>query len=614
MLTADQLRQKYINFFSERDHRVIPHEPLVQVDDVATSLFTVAGMQPLIPYLKGKKHPLGSRLVDVQPCLRVEDIEQIGDNTHTTFFEMLGNWSLGDYYKEEQLSWIFQFLTQELQLDPNRLYVSVFAGNKDLPADKESIRIWQKLFKSKQNPLPAREGFDPSHKIYIYGSEENWWSRSGLPSNMPPGEIGGPDSEIFYDFGSEFKFHENSPYKDQPCHPNCGCGRFLEIGNSVFIKYQKEKGHTFKELSQKNIDFGGGLERMIAAIEHQPDLFLTSSFSPLINFLEKETKQNYQDHKKEMRVIVDHLRAATFLMAEGLKPSNKQQGYVLRRLLRRSIIKFNRLSSTGESDTDKVFSGLVQEILHLYQNYFSSKKLFDQISQSIKEEILRFQKTLEKGLREFQKAKPNQLNADFAFQLYQTYGFPVEVSQELFQEKNKTLSIDEFQKIKQQHRDLSRTASAGMFKGGLADHQGETIKLHTATHLLHQALRQLLGNKIKQAGSNITPERGRFDFTYPERLSDMEIQQLEDLVNLKISQKIPVTSQNTTYQKAIDQGALAFFKQKYPEKVSVYSIGDFSKEVCVGPHVKNTSEIGKIDIYKQKSLGQGLRRLYFKVI
>jgi len=614
MLTADQLRQKYINFFSKRGHCVIPHEPLVQIDDVATSLFTIAGMQPLIPYLKGKKHPLGSRLVNIQPCLRVEDIEQIGDNHHTTFFEMLGNWSLGDYYKKEQLSWIFQFLTQELQLDPNRLYVSVFAGNKHLSVDEESIHIWQQLFKNQQDPAQAKDGFDPSRKIYTYGHDESWWSRSGSPENMPPGEIGGPDSEIFYDFGPEFKFHENSSYRDQPCHPNCGCGRFLEIGNSVFIEYQKMKNNSFKELSQKNIDFGGGLERMISAAEHQPDLFLTSSFSPLINFLERETKKNYQDHKKEMRVIVDHLRAATFLMAEGLKPSNKQQGYVLRRLLRRSIIKFSRLSPTKENTTEKVFSGLSQEILIQYKNYFSLEKVSDQISQSIKEEILKFQKTLEKGMREFRKAKPNQLNADFAFNLHQTYGFPIEISQELFQEKNKNLSIDEFRKIKQQHRDLSRTSSAGMFKGGLADHQEKTVRLHTATHLLHQALRQLFGDKIKQSGSNITPERGRFDFTYPKPLSEQEIQQLERLINSKISQKIPVTSKNTTYQQAVNQGALAFFRQKYPEKVSVYSIGDFSKEVCAGPHVKNTSEIGKINIYKQKSLGQGLRRLYFKVI
>jgi len=371
MLTVDQLRKKYLDFFIKKHHKLIPPDSLIQMDSVATSLFTVAGMQQLIPYLKGKKHPMGNRLVNIQPCLRVEDIDIIGDSYHMTFFEMLGNWSLGDYSKEDQLNWFFQFLTQELKLDPNKLYVSVFSGYKDIPQDKESIKVWQKIFNTQIPPSLEKNGFDPSIKIYSYGFDKNWWSRSGSPEKMPPGEIGGPDSEVFYDFGPDLGLHEKSPYKDNRCHINCDCGRFLEIGNSVFIEYQKQKNGSFSPLVQKNVDFGGGLERIFATLKNQPDIFKTSIFYPLIKQLEKETGKKYSEHQQDMRIIVDHLRAVTFLMAEGLEPGNKQQGYVLRRLFRRAMIKLKRLSP--DIQVNKVFKKICEQMFYQYKDlYFSS--------------------------------------------------------------------------------------------------------------------------------------------------------------------------------------------------------------------------------------------------
>ena len=610
MFKAEQIRQKYLNFFGQKNHKIIPPDFLVQKDDVSTSLFTVAGMQQLNAYLKGKKHPMGNRLTNVQPCLRLEDINEVGDNHHTTFFEMLGNWSLGDYSKKDQLNWIFQFITQELNLDPNKLYVSVFAGDKNIPADKESFRIWQEIFNTQQNfPVP-NQVFDPAIKIYSYQSDKNWWSRSGKPENMPTGEIGGPDSEIFYDFGPELKFHQNSLDKNKPCHINCSCGRFLEIGNSVFIEYQKEKDGSFSKLPQKNVDFGGGLERILAATEHQPDIFQTSLLSPLVKIIERETELKYSEHQTNMRIIVDHLRASTFLISEGLEPSNKQQGYILRRLLRRAIIKLNRLSP--QIDPVSIFEKLAEQIISTYKQYFSDQHLNKKVNTVIKTETVKFKKTLNKGLKEFKKLPPEELNAQSAFNLYQSFGFPVEITQELFQQEGRPFKIEEFNQIRQKHQKLSRTSSVGMFKGGLTDHQEETVKLHTATHLLHQALRQTLGEDVSQSGSNITSERARFDFNYPRPLKKNEIKKIENIVNEQISKKLPVTSRTSTYQKAIKEGALAFFKHKYPDKVSVYSVGDFSSEVCRGPHVSNSGEIGNIKIYKQKTLGQGIRRLYFK--
>ncbi len=611
MLTTNQLRQKYLNFFVKKQHKIIPPDSLIQTDGITTSLFTVAGKQQLVPYLKGKKHPMGDRLVNVQPCLRVEDIDCVGDSHHTTFFEMFGNWGLGDYSKKDQLNWLFKFLTQELKLEPNKLYVSVFSGDKNVSPDQESIKIWQEIFNTKHPPSIGEDGFDPSIKIYSYGSDKNWWSLNGSPEKMLPGEIGGPDSEVFYDFGPKFGFHEKSPFKNKYCHVNCGCGRFSEIGNSVFIEYQKEKNNSFSLLSQRNVDFGGGLERIIAALENQPDIFKTSVFSSLIKQLEKETGKKYSEHQQNMRIIVDHLRAATFLMAEGLEPGNKQQGYVLRRLLRRAMVKLSLLSPDVQAD--KTFKKICEQVIRNYKdNYFPSFSV-SQIEKSIETETVKFKRSLSRGLKEFNKVDISQLNSDFAFDLYQTYGFPIEITQELFQQKQQKLDLDKFQKMKQRHQQQSRTSSIGMFKGGLIDRQEETVKLHTSTHLLHQALRNILGNHVTQSGSNITSERARFDFTHDQALTEDQIRQIEKIINRQINLKLPVIFKNTSYDEAVKQGALAFFKHKYPKKVGVYLIGKFSQEICGGPHVKNTAEIGKIKIYKQKALGQGLRRLYFKI-
>lgn len=612
MLTANQLRQKYLNFFIKRQHKIIPPDSLVQANDITTSLFTVAGMQQLIPYLKGKKHPMGDRLVNIQPCLRVRDIDLIGDSHHLTFFEMLGNWSLGSYSKKDQLNWFFEFLTQELKLKPSKLYVSVFSGDKNIPPDEESIKIWQEIFKTKKPPLSGKTNFNPSIKIYSYESSKNWWSCSGSSKKMSLGEIGGPDSEIFYDFGPEFGLHEKSPHKNKPCHINCDCGRFLEIGNSVFIEYQKEKNNSFSQLSQKNIDFGGGLERIIAVLENQPDIFKTSIFSPLIKQLEKETDKKYSEHQQSMRIIIDHLRAITFLMAEGLQPGNKQQGYVLRRLFRRAMIKLNFLSPDVQAN--KIFKKICKQIVHEYKGNYPPLFSVSQIESLIETETIKFQKSLSRGLKEFNKADTSQLNANFAFNLYQTYGFPLEITQELFQQKQQKLDLNKLKKIKQQHQQLSRATSVGMFKGGLINRQEETVKLHTATHLLHQVLKNVLGNHVAQSGSNITSERARFDFTHDQVLTENQIQQIEKNINRQISLKLPIIFKTVSYNQAVKQGALAFFKHKYPEKVTIYSIGDFSQEICGGPHVKNTVEIGNIKIYKQKALGQGLRRLYIKII
>ncbi len=614
MLSANQLRQKYLDFFVARGHKVIPSAPIVLAND-PTTLFTGSGMQPMMPYLLGQPHPLGTRLTDSQKSFRAGDIEEVGDNRHTTFFEMLGNWSLGDYFKKEQLSWFFEFLTKELGLDPKRLYVTVFIGDEKngVGKDTESIEVWQKLFAD--SGIDAKEvDFDTEEKgyelgmqdsrIFAFGVKKNWWARNGaVPATMPSGEPGGPDSEVFYDFGTP-----HDPKFGKECHPNCDCGRFLEIGNSVFMLYQKQADGSLKELAQKNVDFGGGFERILAAIHHDPDIFNTDLFKPIIKEIEKFTGKKYKDYAPEMRVIADHIKAATFMIYEGLEPSNKQQGYLLRRLIRRSAIKMHRL---GGGLTPQ-FSSICRAVFDTYRTEYNGLDIqkWTQVSQSLDAEMSRFAKSLDRGLKEFDKADISQLNALFAFNLYQTYGFPVEISQELFQQKGIQLDMEEFNRIKVKHQDLSRTASEGFFKGGLADHSEVVTQYHTATHLLHQALRQVLGDKVHQAGSNLTSERLRFDFTYDKALTPEELKKVEDIVNEKISADLPVKAMTMSYDEAIKSGALAFFKEKYPDQVTVYTIGTFSKELCGGPHVAATGEIGKIKIVKQESLGSSGRRIY----
>jgi alanyl-tRNA synthetase len=562
MLTADEIRQKYLEFFQERGHKIIPPAPLVLEND-PTTLFTSSGMQPLVPYLLGQPHPEGTRLVDSQPSFRSQDIEEVGDNRHTTFFEMLGNWSLGDYFKKEQLSWFYEFLTSELNLPKEKLYVSVFEGDKDVPRDEESASIWKNL------------GVAADH-IYYYGVKKNWWSRSGTPDQMPAGEPGGPDSEVFF----EFTQVDHDPKFGEKCHPNCDCGRFLEIGNSVFMQYQKQTDGTLKELSQKNVDFGGGLERLEAAVRNDPDVFNGSLLKPLMEVTDS-------------RIIADHMKAATFLVKNGVLPANKQHGYLLRRLIRRSAIK------AREKNID--LSKLPDIVVRLYPKYLNSQDL-PLIRQVVSEELTKFEKTLDEGLKKLDQVS--------AFDLYQSYGFPKEVIQELYQQRGIQFNEAEFEDKKKQHQESSRTASKGMFKGGLEDQSEITTKYHTATHLLHAALRKVLGEHVQQKGSNITAERLRFDFSHPQKLTPEQIDQISTLINQRIEEDLPVQMNEMDKQRALDEGALAFFPEKYPVRTTVYTIGDFSKELCGGPHVSSTGMIGRIKIIKEEAVAAGVRRIY----
>lgn len=612
-MNADEIREKYWQFFKKEGHVIIPPAPLVPKDD-PTTLFTGSGMQQLVPYLKGEPHPMGKRLADSQPCFRAEDIEEVGDNRHTTFFEMLGNWSLGDYFKKEQLPWFFEFLTKVVGLDPKRLYVTVFEGSDSVPKDKESIKLWQELFKIKEPAREGEKGFDPKIKIYTYGGDKNWWSRAGAPEKMPVGEIGGPDSEVFFDFGEELKIHEKSPFKDKPCHLNCDCGRFLEIGNSVFMEYEKQADGSFKPLPNKNVDFGGGLERIAAASQNQSDMFQTDLFRPLIKEIEQAVNKKYErKYQAPMRVITDHLRAATFMAQEELEPSNKKQGYIMRRLIRRSAAKMVQL---GIVASRKIVPKICQSIIKTYQDLYFKKNSYE-IHPIIGKEIDSFEKVFHRGLKILQ-TKP--VNGELLFDLHQTHGFLFEISEELLKEWGRPITEEEkreFEKEMKNHQEKSRTASAGMFKGGLADKSEEVTKLHTATHLLHEALRRILGKHVQQVGSNITAERLRFDFTHPDKLTDGQIKKTEDLVNEQIKKNLKVESKTMSLDEAKKQGALAFFGQKYPEKVKVYKIGPsvsseqaFSKEVCGGPHVNFTGKIGRFRIKKEESCGAGRRRVY----
>ena len=591
IMNSDEIREKYLKFFVSRGHAKISPSPLVLEDD-PTTLFTSAGMQPLVPYLKGEPHPKGKKLVDIQPSFRTVDIDEIGDNRHLTFFEMLGNWSLGDYFKKEQLGWCLEFFTKELGLAKDKLWVSVFEGTKDVPKDEESIEIWKSL------------GI-PEERISAYGVDKNWWSRSGPPGAMPAGEIGGPDSEVFFDFGTA-----HDPKFGKVCHPNCECGRFIEIGNSVFIQYQKNEDGTLSELPQKNVDFGGGLERIAAAVNGHPDVFLTDIYEPVLEKIYKGTGIKYgEDSAKDrsFRIVVDHLRASCAMIAEGLEPSNKLQGYVLRRLIRRAALHLNKIG---------VPAGIASNALEpladgISKNYPNA----DFIKRILTEESIRFGNTLQKGLGKLELLiqKGEEISGHTAFDLYQTDGFPLELTLEILKERGKEFTETEEKKFEEEfekHRELSRSASAGMFKGGLADTSEEVTKLHTATHLLHAALRKVLGETVSQKGSNITAERLRFDFSHPQKLTDTEIKKVEKLVNEVVEKNLPVSFEEKSLDEALAEGALAFFGERYAGKVKVYTIGDFSKEVCGGPHVTKTSEIGRVRIVKQEKLGAGVVRIY----
>jgi len=595
MVSAKEVREKYISYFERLGHKKIAPALLVPKDD-PTTLFTSSGMQQLIPYLRGRAHPMGKRLVDVQPCIRTNDIAEVGDNRHLTFLEMLGNWSLGDYFKREQLEFIFNFFTKELSLPKERLCVSVFKGNSFLPKDEETYEMWRKL------------GVDAG-RIYFYGDEKNWWSRSGVPNDMPYSEIGGPDSEVFYDLGS---LHD----KDfgATCHPNCGCGRFLEIGNSVFIQFIKERDGSFKELPQRNVDFGGGLERITAAVNNNCDVYKTDLFSPIIGALEEHLKKDYtsENNVPLMRIIADHLRAATILIGSGVEPSNKAEGYVLRRLLRRARVKLHLLGSDlAATDCAGTIAALV---LSMYDGLYVDKgKSGSLVHSTIKGELERFGRTMDRGLRVLDRLMRKEPSSTFsgekAFMLYESYGFPFEVTGEIVGQRG--FSVDEASFIREQrkHAQESRTASSGMFKGGLADTSSETIKLHTATHLLHAALRGVLGGSVSQKGSNITTDRLRFDFLFNRKLSGDEIKEVERIVNYVIDKGIDIKCKEVSLADAEKEGALAFFGEKYSDRVLVYTVGNFSKEICGGPHVKNTGELGRFKIISQESVGSAVKRI-----
>ncbi len=615
-MTGSELRQLYLNFFKSKDHKIINPAPLVLKDDPST-LFTSSGMQPLIPYLMGKPHQDGKRLVNSQPSLRVQDIEEVGDNRHTTFFEMLGNWSLGDYFKKEQIPWMFEFLTDELGLDAHRLYVTCFRGNTDLhiPKDEESAQLWQELFKakgveSKIVDFPEKLGTQDG-RIFYYDEKKNWWSRSGVPSNMPEGEPGGPDSEMFWDFGEELALHENSEWKNQPCHVNCDCGRFLEIGNNVFMEYVKVE-NGFEKLKQKNVDFGGGLERIAASLNNDPDIFKIDLLWPAIEVLEKASGKHYGESievTKAFRVIVDQIRAAVFLASDGVEPSNKDRGYVLRRLLRRSMVYAQQLALK-----ESWLNDLITSFITIYKDPYpelESKKI--QIENTIHAEHKKFNATLQKGLKEFEKLQ--YVTGTDAFNLYQTYGFPWELTHELVEKRGSTVDRAEFEAEFKKHQDLSRTASAGDFKGGLANHSDKVVRLHTATHLMHKALRQVLGDHVWQKGSNITEERTRFDFTHPQKMTDEEKAKVEELVNSWVQRDLIVNQENMSLEKARALGAIGLFGEKYGDTVSVYTISDknsgevVSREFCGGPHVEHTGTIGKFKIQKEEAISAGVRRI-----
>ncbi|MEO8581343.1 MAG: alanine--tRNA ligase [Patescibacteria group bacterium] len=619
-MTPNELRQKYLNFFQKNGHAIVPSSPLVPDND-PTTLFTGSGMQPMVPYLLGQKHQLGTRIVDSQKCFRSQDIEEVGDNRHTTFFEMLGNWSLGDYFKKEQLTWFFTFLTDKtdgMGLDPNRLFVTVFRGAPeiDVPKDTESVEIWKQLFKEKnieaQDVDFAEKDGMKDGRIFYYDAKKNWWSRAGVPSNMPVGEPGGPDSEVFYDFGVELKLHENSQFKDEPCHVNCDCGRFMEIGNSVFMEYVKTD-NGFEKLSKPNVDFGGGLERILAPANNEIDVFRTDAFQPIVKVIEKISGVTYGDdevHTRSFRVISDHMRAAVMLASDGIFPSNKAQGYFSRRLVRRSIryAKMIGIENPFVAEIVKAVSSIYAE------PYPEVSRQVEQISRVLEEEESKFQRALEKGMREIEKV--GELNAQVAFQLYETYGFPFELTQEIAKEKNVELTEIDFNAEKTKHAEQSRSASVGMFKGGLQDHSEQTTKYHTATHLLHAALRKVLGTHVQQKGSNITGERLRFDFSHPQAMTEEEKKQVEDQINEWVAQDLPVTKQVMKKEDALKLGAIAFFIEKYPDEVSVYTVGKdvdddwVSKEFCGGPHVEHTGQIGQLKIQKEQAVSAGVRRIY----
>lgn len=607
-MKSGELRQKYLKFFEKRGHKIIPSASLVPPESVELAptqrvLFTTAGMHPLVPFLLGQPHPEGKRLVNVQRCLRTDDIDDVGDSVHNTFFEMLGNWSLGDYWKEEAISWSWEFLIKELKLDSKRIYVSVFSGDKDAPFDEESFNIWKKL------------GVSQDH-IFKYGKNQNWWG--------PVGPVGpcGPDTEMFYDL---------TPDKEGKIDPAKNPNRFVEIWNDVFMEYDKKiknqkekfpKGNPkiknidnlnpddfeYVPLKQKNVDTGMGLERMLMVLQNTSSVFETDVFLPLLKKIE-DLSNRYQDHSA--RIVADHVRSAVFLIADGVTPSNVKRGYIVRRLIRRAIRHANLL----KIETD-FLEDLAKITVKTYGNFYPHlAKTENLIFEELKKEEEKFKKALASGIRQFEKIK-GEVSAKVAFDLYQNYGFPIELTAELAKETNKKVDIRGFANELKKHQELSKKAGVKT-KGGLAVQSDQAAKLHTATHLLHQALRDILGKHVHQTGSHITEERLRFDFTHSEKLTDEQIKRAENIVNEKIKENLKVNKKTMPKKAADELGAIGLFAEKYKDLVNVYYIGSsnninnaYSKEFCGGPHAVSTGVLGEFKIIKEESAGANIRRIY----
>jgi len=581
---------KFREFFEGRGHKWIPSSPLIPEGDTST-LFISAGIHPLVPYFVGQKHPMGDRLVDVQECLRTVDIDNVGDTYHHTWFEMLGNWSLGDYFKKESIEWSWQFLTEELKMDPDRLAVTIFEGNENAPFDEKSKQVWLSV------------GL-PEERIFPLGKKDNWWE---VGETGP----GGPDTEIFYDTGK--------PSCGKDCQPGCDCGKWIEIWNNVFIEYNKKEDGSYERLAQKNVDTGMGLARMVAVLQSHYDDYRIGPLAGIIKRIEDVSDKEYgrvEEETEYMRIIVDHLRAAVFVLGEEVLPSNKRQGYVLRRLIRRAV-RFGKLLGINRE-----FAGEIgEEVISSYQNDYhklGSNQEFI-LTNLIKEEK-RFFKVLGRGLTKLKEelAEVNQkgkLSGTTVFDLYQSYGFPLEITVEEVSRVRPDVEVDGdgFYEEMDRHKELSRKAAKDIFKGGMAEQKEETIQLHTATHLLHQALREVLGDHVHQSGSAITTEKLRFDFPHPRKMTEEEIKAVEELVNQKIKEDLPINQVTMSFEEAKESGAGYIPGKEYPDEVKVYEVKSFSREICGGPHVESTGELGRFEIIKEESSGAGKRRIYAKL-
>ena len=586
-LTSKELRDLFLAFFRERGHAVIPSASLIPEND-PTVLFTTAGMHPLVPYLMGEKHPAGTRLADVQKCVRTGDIDEVGDNSHCTFFEMLGNWSLGDYFKQESIAWSWEFLTDEkwLGIDKDRLYFTCFEGDENAPRDTESYDRWVEM------------GVDPSHIFYL-GAKNNWW----IPGNAGPC---GPDTEIFFDTGK--------PKCSEGCNPACDCGKYLEIWNNVFMQYHKTEGGPVTPLAQRNVDTGMGLDRTIATLQGVESVYDTDAFTGIIAAIAQLSGKNYKDSAETVRafrIISDHVRCATFILGDprGVTPSNVDQGYVLRRLIRRAI-RYAMQLGMPEDSLKVVAEAVIAQYGDFYTELNTNR---DKIMTELSREEQRFQKTLKNGIREFERIKGSfadgRIDGTSAFRLYDTFGFPIEFTEEMAAENGLTVDVEGFKAAFAEHQKKSQAGAEQRFKGGLADSGEATAKLHTATHLLQAALRKVLGDGVAQRGSNITPERLRFDFSFERKVAPEELKEVERLVNEAIAADAEITCVEMTVEEALASGAIGLFGDRYGERVKVYTMGEFSKEICGGPHAARTGELGTFKIKKEEASSAGVRRI-----